>query len=93
VGLAGQRGAGRLRPGGQRVDLGLVGDRVADAEFAAARRADRDAGVLGQLGARVEAKLRPPCSSNIATAPAGLVASPANSVPTTPGVCRPSPSR
>ena len=33
------------------------------------------------------------CNWNITTAPAGLVSSPANSVPTTPGDCSPSPPR
>jgi hypothetical protein len=66
---------------------------VADADLAAARQADRDVGVLGPLGARVQGKDEPPCSSNIATAPAGMASSPVNSVPTTLGVSSPSPSR
>ena len=39
------------------------------------------------------ARMRPPWSWNIATAPDGLTSSAANSVPMIPGVSRPSPSR
>src|SRR5215207_7904251 len=48
------RRTGALGLSEQGVDIGLAGDRMADAELAALRRPQRDAGVLRQLGARKE---------------------------------------
>lgn len=89
----GHRHAGRLGLGEQRVHVGHARYDVADAELAALWLPERDVDVLGSsvLGYSERISARP--SWNIATAPAGVVLSPTNSVPPTPADSSPGPSR
>jgi len=71
------------------VNLGPVGHTVSDAEFSGLWRPEWNVRVLGEFAAGYRESMSPASISNIAAAPAGLISSPSNSVPITPGETMP----
>src|SRR5262249_13243958 len=89
----GERRAGVLGAGEQRIDLRPIGNRVADAELAAVRLTDGNVGVLRELGTRVEHQKQRPAELEHRGRSGRCEIVAGYSVPTSRDDSRPRPSR